>query len=102
MKQQQSVNLKPPRQNNHHLNKSSINHQKDTIDVLGVNGGGPGDNGYSFDHKDNDSLNFIEFSPSRIIDGAPGAPSAIGKRKSKKNDINNFLDSDSSISSPNS
>jgi hypothetical protein len=78
-----------------------MNHQKDTIDGMGINSGGPADNGYSFDHKDNDSLNFIEFSPSRIIDGAPGGPSAIGKRKTK-NDINNFLDSDSSISSPNS
>jgi hypothetical protein len=82
------------------LNNSSINHQKDTLDVNG--GICPGDNGYSFDHKDNESLNFIEFSPSRLIDGAPKAPSAIGKRKNKRNDINNFLDSDSSMSSPKS
>ena len=59
------------------------------------------DIGFSFDHKDNDSINFHEFSPSRIIDGAPGAPSAIGMRK-EKNDMKNFLDSDSSMSSPKS
>jgi hypothetical protein len=82
------------------LNKSSINHNKgDTLDI-GGGAGGPVDIGFSFDHKDNESINFNEFSPSRIIDGAP---SAIGMRKDKNdNNIKNFLDSDSSISSPKS
>jgi hypothetical protein len=100
-----TTTMKPPRQINHYnLNKSSINHQKDTIDMGGGNGFGPVDNGFSFDHKDNDSINFNEVSPSRINEGVVvGDSSAIvNKKKNKRNDINNFLDSDSSISSPKS
>jgi hypothetical protein len=67
------------------------------------NGFGPVDNAFSFDHKDNDSININEMSPSRINDIAPGDHSAIVIKKNKRrNDINNFLDSDSSISSPKS
>ena len=45
---------------------------------------------FSFDNKENESINYNEFSPSRIF----GKPQNEAK-------INNFLDSDSSVDSPN-
>lgn len=84
------MSLKPPKPINL-LNRSSIN-KKDTLDVSTAGPGGPIDVGISFDHKEkDDSINYNEFSPSRILEGG-------AKSKPKKGA--NFLDSDSSLSSP--
>jgi hypothetical protein len=65
------------------LNKSSYVHGGAGAKV------GSDDNVFSFDNKENQSINYNEFSPSRII-GKHG-PGGAG---------HNMLDSDSSLSSP--
>lgn len=85
--------MKPPRQPVNLLNKSTVQNKPTTS-------GGVippfVDMGFSFENKENQSLNLDEFSPSRIVEPA-GRSGEPGNRRQR---VANLLDSDSSMSSP--
>jgi hypothetical protein len=65
----------------------------------------PFEMGFSFENKENQSINLDEFSPSRIIDavarsGEPGNRRRDQRASAGRGGMSGFLDSDSSMSSP--
>lgn len=88
--------VKPPRQPNL-LNKSTVNRVKPTTSGMIP----PFDMGFSFENKENQSINLDEFSPSRIIDPAMRSGEPENRRRDQKGGaMSNLLDSNSSMSSP--
>lgn len=85
------VYKRPPKQQLTMLNKSNINPGPRA-------GGGPLDPAFNFENKENHSINYDEFSPSRITDGG-GVNEGANRRYLNPQGITTFLDSDSSMSS---
>lgn len=91
------ASVKPPRQPGNLLNKSTVHNTKPTTSGMIA----PFDMGFSFENKENQSINLDEFSPSRINDPAARSGEPENRRNQKTSGaMSNLLDSDSSLSSP--